>query len=305
MAQPKKQPTSSTTTVEESAFSFPNRKLVIKLIPKRNKFISEQRTNFNPYTKGIGDRSVHVFELPLRSSGGYVNPFNSIAEREAIESAMGYDFGHISVENQKSQFWENFKLRLDKRDLELNLSKAEDYLKYLVANQLKDFVAPEGINPRSKETYRFQIIDESKEELEALQSISYTQKAYMEFGKISENPTLLRYILIEKQGGSRLPTKQFDYQWLVKQVDAFVKDDPRHFLNIVQKDFLELRSWVHDAVMLNVIDRTNNLYYTKDGLPLALKERTPNIDGVVEFLNDDRNQDLYLALQEQVEKARE
>jgi hypothetical protein len=297
---------SDVSVAEAPTFSLPNRAIKVVLIKRENKFISEQKTKINPFKNGLGDNSTIGYELPLRSTGGFISPFTSIEEQHFIETALGYPKGAMSVDKRENNFWRNYRLRLGKLDQRWDLSDPEDYLKYIVSLTMRDLICPEDGNPRDRSgTYRYQLIDESKEENRAIESITFTQEAYMEFGKIKDNAQLLRYVLIEKEGGSRLPVGQSSITWLVTQVNEFIQDDSRSFLNIVKKKNLELRAWLHEAVKVNVLDRISGLFYTKDGKPLALKDRKADMDGAIEFLLEDDNQELYLTLQEQVQKSKE
>lgn len=309
MAQQRKSKSASQTAVAEAmpTFLLPDKTVKIELVEKAPMFIREQRTRFNPFTKGLGDKTAIEYDLPKSSAGGRVNPFNSVEEREYLEERLYHEKDWLDVRNRNSTFWKDYRIGLGKLGRVLKLNQPEDYLFYLVARAQKDLVAPSEDEYRNnpKATYKFMIVDQSLRDRREAESITTKSEAYVHFNKLKNNATMLRHILIESMGGSRLPTGANNHSWLIKEIDKLVDAEPTKFLEIAGDPNLEVRAFIHDAVQLQVLERMNGLYYTKDGKPLALAGGSSDLRGAVDFLIDDNNNELYLTLQSQVEKARE
>lgn len=287
--------TLATAMENVSTFSLPKRK--VKVIPiKRHNPMTLTQDSENVFLYG---RSHKRFTLPVRSSGNFVDPFQSEEERNVIEKELFMEKGSLSVNKKEKNFWkESFKgVILDKKELILDLSNPNDYIKYCVLMTNKSHIAPNEDLIKGNPSFQYAIVDIGYEDVQGSIKTDKLTDAAIEFSKIRNDRQSLVDTLYLLKPSVRVPVDA-NIEWIKSQVGEFMTKDPDKFLKIINDPTAQTRILIAKAIHAKSITVERGIYRSADRI-LGI-----SLDTTIAYLNDPSNADLRSVLETQVIAAR-
>lgn len=253
---------------------------------------------------GLFDGNSVTVCVPVLSNGNFKNILTN-EEKDYLENALGLDSNALSVYKTENNYWKNYKIRIEKEGLKLNLSDPNDYIRYKVLLANKNIVAPsvqERID-RPKATYRFEIVRSGEEaSMESLKMDS-TMESYKEFGKIENDIDTLR-VLVELLDGRPYSSTE-SAVFFKSRVNQLIQKDPKRFLQYIKDPLLHTKMIIRRSVELGKVSMKNDYYYlASSGAPLCEQNEKSTLSVAARFLNQPANQDIKYILESEVEKAR-
>ena len=253
---------------------------------------------------GLFDGNSVTVCVPVLSNGNFKNILTN-EEKDFLENALGLDPNALSVYKTENNYWKNYKIRIEKEGLKLNLSDPNDYIRYKVLLANKNIVAPsvqERID-RPKATYRFEIVRSGEEaSMESLKMDS-TMDSYKEFGKIENDIDTLR-VLVELLDGRPYSSTE-SAVFFKSRVNQLIQKDPKRFLQYIKDPLLHTKMIIRRSVELGKVSMKNDYYYlASSGAPLCEQNEKSTLSVAARFLNQPANQDIKYILESEVEKAR-
>lgn len=280
-----------------------NERVYVRFVPRKVGGEADQKGHVN--NGGLNDGSTITICAPvLRSTGKYKNILTN-DEKDFLEEYLGLDFGALSVYNRENNFWDNFKIRLTKEGLRLNLNDPEDYIKYKVLLANDDKVAPsvQELQDRRKQTYRYVLVRETEESSLENARMDATMASYKEFGKI-ENDTDTMRVLVELLD-ARPYAANTATEFLRSRINQLIQKDPKIFLKQITDPLLHSKVIIRRATELGKLSVRGNFYYTKsDNMPLCEAGEEPTLSIAARYLNLPAHQDIKFLLESEIEKAK-
>ena len=278
-----------------------NERIIVRHVPKLTGMWGNNPKHV--LSGGMAEGAVRTFVVPRLSSGMFVNVLTD-KEKAFLEEIMGLEYNALSIYKKVDNFWDDSnenginKVRLTKQDNYLDLSNPEDYIKYKVLLANRDYIAPslQEVEDHPKATYQFVIIHENEESKASKKKLSATMQAYMEFGKIQENPDILRTIIETIDGRPVAKTSKIEF--LQDKVGKLIQADSKLFVKVVTDPMLNTKVLIKKAVEEGLISNRGGMLYLKsDGTPLCEDNEEPTLNFAAKYLNMPKHQELKLSLE--------
>lgn len=280
-----------------------NEKVIVRHIPRVTALVQNPK---HELYGGMAPGAIKRYTVPRLTSGQFVNVLTD-NEKAYLEEVMGLEPNAMSVYNRENNFWDDSNphgistVTLTKQDTYLDLSQPEQYIKYKILLANKNNIAPslQALEDAPKATYEFVIIEENAAERKTLDKMKLSQKAYVEYGKIENNFSILRQII--ETIDSRPISRDTKLDWLQSRVWDFVTSDPKLFTKLATDPLLPTKAMIGDAVEGGIISKRGNYYYyKKDNTPLCENNEEPTLNMAAKYLNAPKHQELLLTIQAQV-----
>lgn len=289
---------------EEEAKSF----LVNGKLPEK---VVEIKPNYeNPgWIKRRNHRAFFLMEgtskqygAPLTRSGQIANVLTK-EEKALLEKELNMEENALSVYKKDNNFWHDFRIRLTKDALKLNLSDPMDYIRFKIALSQKDNIAPSIKNIRDKATYKFYI--EDKDEVnEVLSQVSdLNAKVWSKYGTLSTDrqkmlDVLYVYAVSFKNQYARFRNidPESKMELLQSELSKVVEKDMNLFLEVVNDPLFDIKLVLSKAINKGLVNRVGEAYYLKgDPNPFA-----KDFQAACKYLKDDANQEFVETLKERI-----
>lgn len=277
-----------------------NERVVVKHVPRETAMVHNPK---HILYGGMADTAIRVYTVPMKRDGTLTNVLTD-SEKEFLEDYLGLEANALSIykrgydeQGNPKNYWSNFQVRLDKTDNYLDLSKADDYIKYKVLLANDDFIAPslDVLQSMPKVTYEFVIIRENEEAKASKKRLNSTMEAYMEFGKIRDDSNKLRVILETIDG--RPMSKTTKPEVLEDRINSLIQADAKMFLKVAQDKYLDTKILIKLAIEAGIIsNRGGLLYMREDGSPLC-NSGDPTLSVAAAYLNEPKHQELKFAIE--------
>lgn len=249
-------------------------------------------------------RSFWSLMLPKdRVTGQYREPLTTEEKIyfESVESGLALKKDDLSIYKKEDNFWDKFRIKLDKNVKVLDLSKPMDFISYKVLLQNKEFVAPSAAEKFNKGSYKFAIVEEGYENTEKVKAASSKKEAYKFFGKMDDSPTKMKDFLnvyyTVKPGGKQVPpTAKMDF--LIAEIEKLIEEDLTGFLNLCRDDQYETKVLIYNALKARALEREGMTFKTPEGTIIG-----DNMGAVINFLKDPANSDEVIKIKGRTENA--
>lgn len=275
------------------AFQLPDKKVKVKPNLENPGWIKNKR--HAAFFKVEG--AYESYPVAMNRNGSLKNPFTD-EEKKFLEEVMGYEPNTLSVYKKEGPLRE-ISVRLTKDPLELDLSNAEDYIKYKVLLTNSDRIAPSVKDIKAKGTYKFYI--EDADEVAQITKLkgSLEQKAWTEYGKISENKGRLIAFLKVYNQVKKLPAMKIDKDSKLEFLQAKVMDaisiNKQDFIDIVSNPDFDVMLTVAEGVETGVLKKNGTKYYLAEGDQIG-----DTLKHAIDYLKAPVNQELRLIVEEQI-----
>ena len=267
-------------------FELPGGKVKIKFIKRKHGMAANVKDN-HIIAGGMLEGSYRKFPVPMLRNGGLKNILTK-AEKEFFESEV-YDGQSLSM---YSKFWDDFYVTLEKLDTQLDLSVADDYIRYKLLLGWDKVVAPSLKVFKTAPTaqYQFYLEREGEEEMIASKTLSHTKQAWKNFDKIEDNKDVLAAVIFLMTG--KIAAQNAKSGYLNSEVEKLVHGRAEKFNNLIADAQFESQCLVANAERAGIIKKVKGAYETEDGLPLTDIGQPATVKNVVAFLNDPKNNEV-------------
>lgn len=295
----------------EKKFSLPNTKVHVKPILRSGRWLPDGHSGSFMY-----DNTSVGIQVPIdKDTGRLKNPLTK-EEQEFFESKAGLDLeeGDLNPYKRRDNFWGDFVVFVRKNDsvitdktilLTLDLSDPIQYVQYkvLMANTSKDggLVAPSWNDRLESGTYRIALVHEGQESKEKVKKADKMQKAYKYIGKIeSSSQEMFDFLTVYylQNAKSKRPSEDSDKDFYKSEIQDLLDTDLDGVIEIIDDaDNYEYKLLVHRGIKTGALKMIQgDKIETVDGVPLG-----NSLSQAVQWLKDDRHQDEYLRLKNQIE----
>ena len=253
---------------------------------------------------GLFDGNSITLCAPVLRNGRYKNVLTD-DEKEFLEKELGLEYNALSVNKSEGNYWDDYKIRLDKEGLRLDLSDPHDYIKYKVLLGHSDVIAP-SVQQRidkPKATYRFEIVHMGDEANIEISKMNATMESYKEFDKIKNDVDTMR-VLVELLDGRPYSPKE-NAVFFQSRINLLIQSDSKRFLQYIKDPLLHAKVIIRRAVELGKVSVKNDYYYlSSDGTPLCELNEKPTLSMAAQFINQPAHQDIKYILESEVDKHR-
>ena len=299
---------------ETKAFSLPNIKVHVKPILRSGKWLPDGHSGSFMY-----DHTALGLQVPIdRQTGRLKNPLTP-EEMTFFEHDAGLDLekGDLNPYKKKDNFWEDFKISIRKSDdivtdktvlMTLDLSDPLQYLQYkvLMTNSAANggMVAPSWQDRLESGTYRVALVHEGQQNVEKVKRGDMMKKAYKYVSKIdSSSEDMFDFLTIYflEASKSKRPSDDWDKDTLFSEIQDLIDNDLNGVIKIIDdaKNY-DYKLLVHRGLKVGaLVMRNGNKIETVDGIPVGT-----GLTQAIQWFKDDRHQDEYLTLKNQIDLAK-
>lgn len=296
---------------ETPAFSLPKGKVHVKPILRSGKWLPDGHSGSFMY-----DHTVLGLQVPIdRQTGRLKNPLTP-EEQAYFENDAGLDLekGALNPYRKSDNFWQDFRISIRKSDdivtektvlMTLDLSDPMQYLEYkvLLCNTTPSggLVAPSWQERLGSGTYRIALVHEGQQNFEKVKRADQMKKAYKYLGKIdASEEAMFDFLTIYflENGRSKRPSEDSNKETYYSELQDIIDTDLAGFLKIVEdsKNY-DYKLLVHRGLKIGALKMTgSNKIETVDGIPVGT-----GLHQAIQWFKDDRHQDEYLTLKNQIE----
>jgi len=284
--------------VKEKSFTLPDTKVTVKYIKRRKGMAAgEHITNDHVISGGMLINSTKRFTVPLQRNGGLANILTK-EEKDYLEGSDALRGANLSI---YSDFWRDFYVTLRKEDNVFDMSRPMEFIQVKLLKALKDHVAPSWAQRNDKQSYQFVIVAEGEEFKETKRKYDAKKEAFKLYGKVEDDKEQLLGIL--KLITNKPLSKGSKLDWIQGQVEEFIDNSPRKFVELVKDTSFNTKILIHRGVDAGVILKRSNKYSTVDGLSLCEADENPTFDNAVKYLDNDRNQEVRSLVEAKIKNA--
>lgn len=273
-------------TKKGNGFSLPGGTVTIKFI-KRKKGIAANVKDDHIISGGMLEGASRKFPLPMLRSGGLKNVLTK-EEKEYFET-NDYDGQNLSV---YGDFWKDFYVSLEKLNTTLNLSQADDYIRYKLLLGWDQVIAPslKVFTDAPTAAYQFYLEREGEEEVMSSNTLNETKTAWKNFNKIEDNADVLSAVIFLMTG--KVAARNAKITYLNNEVEKLVDKKATKFNSLIADAQFETKIMLANAERAGIIKRVKGAYETEDGLPLTQKGQPATVQNVTTFINDPLNNEV-------------
>lgn len=282
-----------------------NERIIVKHINKQTGLVRDPK---HVLYGGMSENAKKIYTVPLLRSGAYMDVLTK-EEKDYLEYALGLEPNALSVYKKDNNFWETTndegvsKVILYKQDNYLDLSNPVDYIKYKILLANKDRIAPSAkvLQDSPKATYEFVLLSDSEETAAVQTNITTKMKCYKEFGKIEDNPDILRLVIETIDGRPLADNTKLEV--LQTKVNDIIQNNSRLFLSVVTDELLPTKVLIKKAIEAKVITKRGNyLYLRSDNSPLCENDQEPTFNIAASYLNNPKRQELKFSIEAKVKE---
>ena len=297
------------------AFALPTGKVHVKPILRSGRWLPDGHSGSFMY-----DHTVLGLQVPLDKRTGRLKDPLTPEERVFFETEAGLDLeqGGLNPHKKTDNFWHNFIVSIRKSDdivsdttvlMTLDLSNPMDYLQYkvLLLNSVPDggIVAPEWDKRLSSGTYRVALQHEGQQNTEKVKKADMMKKAYKYLSKIdSSSETMFDFLTIYylENAKSKRPSENSDRDFYYTEIQDLIDTDLDGVVQIIEdEDNYEFKLLIHRGLKTSTLKLVSGgNIETADGIPVG-----KSLHQCIQWLKDDKHQDEYLRLKNQIELAKQ
>lgn len=297
-----------TAVMEKTTFKLPNKKILVTPIKRKGSWLPpSHEANF------LFKHSAFSITIPRTLMGELVDPLTD-EERDYFESPKGglaLKPGDLSIYKKTrdrkgdeilNNYWTNFKVKLTKDVLELDLSKPLDYLRYKVLLANTSLIAPSGAEKYKKGTYKFALVEQGWEDTEKVKSSNSKKEAYKTFGRMDSSPEKMKDFLSVyytiKPGGKSVPVNA-KMDFLIAEIEKIVESDVDTFNSITKDKDYDTKIMITKAMRAKALERDGQSYRTPEGKTIG-----QNLKETIQFLTNPANSEEVLKIQARIDNAK-
>lgn len=274
-----------------------NERVIVRRLLKQGKITDPRHALYG----GMALGAYHYFTVPMLRNGQLKDVLTK-DEKNFFENALGLETNAMSVLRKVDNYWSNYQIKLGKEDTILDLSIAEEYIKYKVLLANTEDIAPslDAVSLRPKETYEYVLIHEAEEARANTKRVNKNIEAYKLLSSMEGDKAKLRTIV--EIATSRPQHRTVSIDVLTDQVDKLIQAKPDLFLTIAQDPLLDTKVLLKKAIECGAVKVKNDLFYDVDNRPLC-DAGMATFSVAAEWLNKPKNQSTLLSIKAIIETA--
>lgn len=290
-----------TNNTDELVSCLRNETIIVRRIPKS--YLSIDKNNKkHVLSGGMAETTFKSYVVPKLTNGTFVNVLTD-QEKAFLEDYMGLEYNALSVYNRKNNYWDDdddfgrARVYLYKQDNYFDLSNPDDYIKYKILLANKNFICPSlrELEERPKETYEFVIISDGETENLGAKEMDLNERCYMEYGKYSEDPDILK-LVVEILDNKTLGNTKLN--WLKGRINELIKKDAKKFLAVITDPYLKTKLLIKNALGAGILMKRNEFYYIREsGTPLCENNEESTLNNAARYLNNPKHQDIRFTIE--------
>jgi hypothetical protein len=288
--------------VEVKAFTLPKKKVKVRLVNRARGPVKDPDHVMYNLAPGA---TIDICPRNLPGTSTIDCPLTE-AEKVFFEnkqlSGMAFNPGDLSPYNAKADnFWRSKRanVRLDNKELELNLGNPGDYLKYKILISNTDLIAVGLDNEFMKKSYIYVITDQEDERKKAGKKGDKQKRAWKIAGKIEDSrETMINYLEIV---GKR-PSTDSPLEFLQAEIVKEIENNIDLFLEVLEDEQFDTRVLITKSLQIGTVLRNGHKYTLANEEPLCSAGDINNLKGAMDFLEAKENQDIRLALEARLNK---
>jgi hypothetical protein len=285
------------TMTEKTTFTLPNRKVQVVPIRRKGGWLPD-----NHEAAFLFKHAMNGYVVPKDGrTGALVDPLTD-EEREFFETKAGLALKRedLSVYKKDNNYWTNFRVKMTKDVMLLDLSKPMDYLNYKVLLANEESIAPSAQEKFNKATYKYAIVEEGYQNEEKVASASSKKTAYKHFGKIDSSPSKMRDFLnvynSTRPGNITVP-KNAKTDFLIAEIEKIIETNIKDYLQLAEDKHYDTKLIIQKGLSCRAIER-DGLDYKVGGQHIGR-----NINEAVAFFENVNNNEEILKVKARIEAA--
>jgi len=289
-----------TTVVKKSTFTLPEKKVLVVPVRRKGRWLPD-----NHEASFLFKHSYFQVVVPKDGRNGELKDPLTKEERDFFESkasGLALEKGDLSTLKRENNYWSNFRVKLDKNVLQLDLSNAMDYLRYKVLAVNTEIIAPSAEDKYAKGTYRFAIVEEDYQHEERVKAASEKKTAYKFFGKIDNSPTKMKNFLnvyyTQKPGGKQVPPNA-KKEFLIAEIEKLIENDLLGFLKLADDKDYDKKVLIFTAQRAGALVREGMTFKIPDGAVIG-----DNLQEVITFFDNPANSEEVIKLKARIENSK-
>jgi len=288
-------------TLVETKYSQAVKKLrtrKVKILPIKRKGGWVPETHDSAFMNDGARMGIVVPVLPGNILVDPLKPEFDENDRKCLASELGLTGPEQFNVYASKGYWRNRSVDLDKGVLYLNLDNIEDLIKFLILRADSARISPTWRERFNSGTYKFAIIDEGQEVEENVTRTEDMKKAYQVFGRMDSSVDKMKdflYVYYLNKKEAKRPARNASTDYLKAEIQKVIDNDLALFLEITSDVRYETRLLVVKATEAGALLRNKQMYTLPGGeKPIGI------LEDVIDFLDDDRNQEIRIKLIHQV-----
>lgn len=289
-----------TETITKTTFTLPNKKVLVVPVRRKGRWLPD-----NHEASFLFKHSYFQIVVPKDGRNGELKDPLTQEERDYFESkasGLALQRGDLSTLKKDDNYWTNFRVKLDKNVLQLNLSDPMDYIRYKVLTVNTDIIAPSSKEKYAKGTYRFAIVEEDYQHEERVKAASEKKTAYKFFGKIDNSPTKMKDFLnvyyTQKPGGKQVPPNA-KKEFLIAEIEKLIEVDLLGFLKLVDDKDYDKKVLIFTAQRAGALVREGMTFKIPEGATIG-----DNLQEVIAFFDNPANSEEVIKLKARIENSK-
>jgi len=295
-------------------FKLPTGKIHLKPILRDGKWLPDGHSGSFMY-----DHTSIKIQVPMDKNTGRLKDPLTKPEREFFENEAGLDLevGALNPYKKTDNFWKEFVVAIRKSDdivtdktilRTLDLSDPIQYLEYkvLMLNSVPDggIIAPTWEGRLDSGTYRVALQHDGQQHTEKIKKADSMKKAYKHLSKIdSSSEAMFDFLTIYylENAKSKRPSQDSDKDFYYSEIQDLIDTDLAGVVEIIDDtDNYEHKLLIHRALKIGALKMAAGGHIeTLEGVPVG-----KSLYQAIKWLKDDKNQDEYLRLQNQIDLAK-
>lgn len=276
-----------------------SKKIIVRPIRRRGGWVSDAHDS-----AFMNDGARMGIVVPVSRGNVVLDPLKSFSDkdRELFAKEAGLREEDLNV-HVKKNYWIGKTVDIDRNGLTLDLSNIVDFTNYLILRSDINLIAPDWGSRFKKGTYKFALVEEGEEIEEKASKVEKVKEAYRLLGKMDHSETKMKdflYVYYLTKKDAKRPPKDASLEFLKGEVSRIIEEDMSTFLNILRDENYDTKLLIQKAVSCGALQRRKHEFFVPGAdRPIGV------LEDVIEYLNDDKNQDFELKLIQQVETIKE
>ena len=289
-----------TATINKTTFTLPEKTVLVVPVRRKGRWLPD-----NHEASFLFKHSYFQVVVPKDGRTGELKDPLTEEEKTYFEgpsSGMAMKVGDLSTLKKDDNFWTNFRVKLDKNVLQLDLSKPMDYLRYKVLMVNDEIIAPSAADKYIKGTYKFAIVEEDYQHEERVKAASEKKTAYKFFGKIDNSPTKMKDFLnvyyTQKPGGKQVPPNA-KKEFLIAEIEKLIENDLITFLKLAEDKDYEKKVLIFNAQKAGALVREGMTFKLPGGTVIG-----DNLQEVITFFDNPTNSEEVIKIKARIDNSK-